>query len=217
MSKDGMLLLPTEAEMEKLEHKIEVMFTKQDNRIDKLFELNTTLMKDITQVSAEAKACKFQCELPAYKQEMRGRCETFDTKIEAIKEKALLIDHGIDVAITTVDDKSRERHNANRVLIGRIIGVLVTGVILATGVIGTLQTYKVGQPEFDNHLAHYQADKADSNARWEKFVDTVTENTRRRDDKIDRMLTEQLIFNSEIVKQTGLLEKQLAVIKTSIK
>jgi hypothetical protein len=205
-----------DTEMEKLELKLETMFAKQDARIDKLCDNGIQLTKDIQLLSESQMICKMGCELPSYKVEMRGRCETFDTKIKANSKLFEAEQLGTELKIKGVEEKVTEKLTQHRSVIGRFITTAIIVGVCLVGVIGTIQVNKVDHVEYSNHLDYYTVDKLESQNRFNEFINTYNVDRNQRDVKIDNIFKEQLTFNREMVKQTSLLEKQLEVIKTRI-
>lgn len=195
-----------------MEEKIE----KINGRLDKMeskMEDNKTKIHELENV---ATACKLGCELPSYKKEMKQRCEKFDSKIDSNTEMYKSEKQNILDKIRDLSEEFEYKFKQSRVLIGRVISSSVVFAVALIGIFGTIQVNKVSQAEFNNHLRSYHEDKQQQIEKFDNFVSTYTFDREKRDEKIDNMFQKQIDFNQEIVKQNGLLQQQLEVLKTKM-
>jgi hypothetical protein len=136
--------------------------------------------------------------LLGYKDEMTVRCKNFDNRIK-----------GNTAETIAVETRLVEKIRGTRAIIGRIIATLIIVGVTITGIFGTLQVDKISRSEFTTQIA------ASKNIRSE-FLEDYKYDRDKRDSKIDQIFEKQLSFNQEMIKQTAILSKQLAVIEARI-
>ena len=178
------------------------------------------LEREFKDLEIQINQCVLGCGLDPYKNEMKERCKVFTEKIQNNKEISLEQKHEVLYKLQTTENALNEKIEdvesrcdskivSNRKLIGKLIGTAVVLFICAVGVISTIQTNKVSQYEYNNHLQSYQLDKTKSNEDFRDFLRTYQESREKRDNKIDRIL-------EKLVESNSLMQQQLEVIKVRI-
>jgi len=196
---------PKDKDLENLSSKIEKIETVMDKNCEKLQELET-----------KTTACRLGCELPAYKIEMRERCEKLNNGIKTNNEICKTEKQNILDKIRDLSDEFEYKFKQSKTLIGRVISTCVIFGVALIGVFGSIQINKVSRQEYNNHLEAYRVDRQEQADRFEKFLSTYSFDRNKRDEKIDKMFQKQIDFNQEIVKSNAILQQQLEVLKTQI-
>jgi hypothetical protein len=174
------------------------------------------IKRSIEELRSSINTCVLGCGLEPYKKEMKERSGRFTENIQnnkdyIVTEKILMLEK-----INDLDRAFSEKIKILRTYIGRMLtSGLIVGVCIV-GIFGSIQINKVSQQEYNNHLDQYVVDKSDQMEKFNKFIDSYKDDREKRDDKIDEMFQKQLDFNSSIIIQNGLLEKQLGILRTKL-
>ena len=157
------------------------------------------------------------CPLGAYKEEMKQRCQRFTDKIDTNKENINNLKDSTKDQIAALEKVVAEKIKANRAIIGRLISSLIVLGVCLTTIIGSLQATKVSVSEYTKHIENSRAERMIERDNFNKFLTRYSADELRHNGKIDKMFDAQLEFNISIMKQNGLLQQQLEVIKVKLK
>ena len=180
-----------------------------EERVSEMEKLYASLESRIDNIQAS-------CPIDAYKNEMKERCKRFSDNIANNKEDIAALKTTLEREIVDSERRCNEKTKYNRLIIGRVIsGLLMLGVALGS-ILGTIQINKIGRAEFVQHIDHYKEIQETSATRFDSFMSTYRSDRDKRDAKIDRVFEQQIIFNQSMIRNTGLLQQQLEVVKTKL-
>ena len=162
------------------------------------------------EVEKELQNHRNNCPLIHYKEaidsQFNSKVKDFDNEIRNVHGK-----------VERVDKELNEKIGGVKRLLKIAATFAVMIFIFAGGVIGTLQTIKIGRAEFQNYLVanNERLDKVDK--KFTSFIEMYRKDQTKRADKLETLLQRQSEFNTEVIKQTGILSKNLGILQVQVK